>query len=263
MRLETVPFLLNPRTGNPLRLESAGRQQALVDSQTGERFLIQSGIPIFIKDAARPAGVQAAQKWFDLLGVAFTYDWRVHWGLSKKGIDERQMRIDFLKRLEIKAGDRILETSVGTGSNFQYCPDTTELYGVDVSWKMLLYAQRNLRKWKRPAELFFADASAKLPFKDEAFEVVFHMAGIQYFDNPKLGIREMIRVAKPGTKILVADESHTAPATLRRAGIQNDHPDAETALKDLPGLLPDGLSEVSAEIIARGELYCLSFRKPL
>ena len=54
-------------------------------------------------------------------------------------------------------------------------------------------------------DLFLGNAEC-LPFADESFDVVFHVGGINFFNDRAKAIREMIRVAKPGSKILIADE---------------------------------------------------------
>ena len=46
-----------------------------------------------------------------------------------------------------------------------------------------------------------------LPFKDKSFDVVFHFGGINFFNDRAAAIREMIRVAKPGTKFVIGDEN--------------------------------------------------------
>lgn len=109
-----------------------------------------------------------------------------------------------------------------------------------------------------------ANASERLPFVDHAFDVVFHMAGIQYFDDPAGAVREMIRVAKRGTRIVVADQPHTAAQTLSRvAGARGSYQSLDEAIADLPAMLPPGMAEVEAALISQGELYCLSFRTPM
>lgn len=56
-------------------------------------------------------------------------------------------------------------------------------------------------KWKLDPALFMG-AAEHLPFRDEAFEVVFHFGGINFFSDKAAAIREMLRVAKPGCKFV-------------------------------------------------------------
>jgi ubiquinone/menaquinone biosynthesis C-methylase UbiE len=45
---------------------------------------------------------------------------------------------------------------------------------------MLKQCLRNLKKWKCEAELFLANAE-ELPFRDESFDEVFHLGGMNLF----------------------------------------------------------------------------------
>ena len=46
-----------------------------------------------------------------------------------------------------------------------------------------------------------------MPFEDNSFDIVFHVGGINFFNDKTAAIREMIRVSKKGTKILISDET--------------------------------------------------------
>ena len=46
----------------------------------------------------------------------------------------------------------------------------------------------------------------QLPVEDETFDGVFHVGGINFFNDKKSAIDEMIRVAKSGARILIADD---------------------------------------------------------
>jgi ubiquinone/menaquinone biosynthesis C-methylase UbiE len=70
----------------------------------------------------------------------------------------------------------------------------------------LKQCQRKTAKWGLNARLFMG-AGARLPFKDESFDVVFHFGGINFFNDKAAAIREMARVAKFGTKFVIGDEN--------------------------------------------------------
>ncbi len=63
---------------------------------------------------------------------------------------------------------------------------------------MLRYAVRYTKKW-RNVILIRANAS-HLPFPDNIFDAVFHVGGINTFEEKELAVREMVRVAKRGAK---------------------------------------------------------------
>src|ERR1019366_2973948 len=76
----------------------------------------------------------------------------------------------------------------------------------DLSWGMLRKCQRKLKRLGRRAHLFHGEA-ARLPFQQGVFDCVFHVGGINFFSDPARAIKEMIWVARPGTKIVIVDET--------------------------------------------------------
>src|ERR1019366_806801 len=90
--------------------------------------------------------------------------------------------------------------------NFRYLPPGVSLTGIDLSPEMLANCQAKLRRWGLQGDLFLGNAEC-LPFADSSFDVVFHVGGINFFNDRAKAIREMIRVAKPGSRILIADET--------------------------------------------------------
>jgi ubiquinone/menaquinone biosynthesis C-methylase UbiE len=80
---------------------------------------------------------------------------------------------------------------------------------------------------------------------------------INLFSNKKKAIDEMIRVAKPGTKIVIADETEKAGRLFNFITGSKD--------KIIPpiDLIPAGMLNKRIEIIWRGYGYVISFVKPL
>ncbi len=105
---------------------------------------------------------------------------------STRGIFRRA----YLDELEVPSSARVLEVSVGTGANLRYSPPSVAFYGLDLSWGMLRRCLNNLQKWQRTAELFHGEAE-HLPFRDNVFDVVFHVGGINFF-NDEVGAMQEI-----------------------------------------------------------------------
>ena len=118
---------------------------------------------------------------------------------------QAQTRRQFLKDVVVRPGRKVLEVSVGTGANIWLLPDDAQYYGLDISWKMLERCRRNGKKHNRSIELVFGSAE-HLPFRDERFDCVYHVGGINFFNDSLQAVREMIRVARPGTRIVISDE---------------------------------------------------------
>ena len=53
----------------------------------------------------------------------------------------------------------------------------------------------------------FEGEAEHLPFRSESFDCVFHVGGINFFNDKGRALRELVRVAKPGVKIVVVDET--------------------------------------------------------
>lgn len=171
--------------------------------------------------------------------------------------------MSYLGLLEIKPGDSVLETSVGTGLNFKYLPRGIHRFGLELSSEMLVNCQANMRRWEMDADLFLGNAES-MPFADSSFDVVFHTGGINFFNDRAKAILQMIRVAKPGSLILIADETekHVKGAyeqiPIASAYFKN-RKEAVTAPIDL---VPVEMREIRLESIWNDRFYALTFRKP-
>jgi ubiquinone/menaquinone biosynthesis C-methylase UbiE len=129
---------------------------------------------------------------------------------------------------------------------------------------MLARRQMNLVRWGLDADLFLGNAE-HLPFADESVDVVFHTGGINFFDDRAQAIREMIRVAKPGSRILVADETE---AQVKRVYEQTPlisrlFKNRGQAVASPVDLVPPQMQEVQVELLRGGRFYVLTFRKPV
>lgn len=165
---------------------------------------------------------------------------------------------EVLEHLEITDNQLVLETGIGASENMYLLngrAKNLKFYGNDIQDQMLVHSIRNLKKWKIKANLFKSDAQY-LPFKDESFDVVYHLGSINLFPDKKRAINEMIRVAKPGTKIIIADENQKAARLLNIFTGSND--------EVIPpiDLIPKDMIDVKCQTIWRGYGYLIKFRKP-
>ncbi len=112
---------------------------------------------------------------------------------------ERQRVSQYLNELEIKDNARVLEISIGTGRNIKYLNPRAVYYGVDISLGMLRRCSRVMKRQGREVVLVQAEAES-LPFKDGSLDVVYSAGGFNFYNNRAAAVKEMLRVAKPGTK---------------------------------------------------------------
>lgn len=141
-------------------------------------------------------------------GRARWYDWANRFAATVQGVSQRKERRRAIDRLELKSGQRVLEVSVGTGTNLPLMaepvgPEGT-LVGLDISRAMLSRCQQKLQRTVLGAHVVEGEA-AHLPFPDSAFDAVLHHGGIAEFGDKRGAIEEMMRVARPGARIVICD----------------------------------------------------------
>jgi uncharacterized protein YbaR (Trm112 family) len=147
-------------------------------------YPIVDGIPHFVE----PEKLTGLNRRFSRL-----YDW-FSWGyraFSKVafayiGMDEATGRREITNRLDPRGG-RVLEVSVGPSVNLPYPverPDVGEVFGLDISLGQLQRCQSYVAKKGWGVDLFLGNGE-QLPFQNEAFDGVFHVGGINFFNNKK------------------------------------------------------------------------------
>ena len=112
-------------------------------------------------------------------------------------------RVDAIRRMAIRPGDRVLEVGVGTGINAALYPADCSVTGVDLSSSMLERARERIaRKGVRNVRLLQMDA-ASLKFADDSFDIVYAPYVISVVPDPVAVTREMRRVCRPGGRIVI------------------------------------------------------------
>jgi len=112
-------------------------------------------------------------------------------------------RVDAIRRMGIKPGDRVLEVGVGTGINTGLYPTDCSVTGVDFSSSMLERArERVANKGLRNVRLLQMDA-ANMKFADDTFDIVYAPYVISVVPDPVAVTREMYRVCRPGGRIVI------------------------------------------------------------
>ena len=197
-------------------------------------------------------------RWYDLVE---TIIWRIlHWNSVKK------LRTDLMSKLEWKDNISILYVSIWTWTDLKYIPEKIdktklEITWIDISLWMLKKCYNNFSK-KLNLSLFQCCAE-NLPFKDEQFDIVFHVWWINFFNDKKLAIKEMLRVAKKWTKILIADEtSDYIDKQYKKSSLSKKYFENQTFdLKDIDESIPKDIFELKKEFLWKNNFYCITFRK--
>lgn len=133
-------------------------------------------------------------------GVAKSYD-RANDLLSFGSA--RVWRKKVAKLVAAKKGQIILDLAAGTGSSsVAFMGEGIKVVAADFSNGML----EEGRQRHPELEFVYADAT-KLPFKDKEFDTVTISFGLRNVQNTELALSEMLRVLKPGGKLVVCEFS--------------------------------------------------------
>ncbi len=108
-------------------------------------------------------------------------------------------------------GQRVLDLAAGTGTSSEpYADAGIDVVACDFSVGMLKVGKR-----RRPDIDFVAGDATNLPFADNSFDATTISFGLRNVIDPKKALREMLRVTKPGGKLVVAEFSHPTFAPFR------------------------------------------------
>ncbi|RQD85144.1 MAG: methyltransferase domain-containing protein [Methanocalculus sp. MSAO_Arc2] len=250
---EIISLLRNPSSGEALDAEDG----VLIDSVSGEQFTIRDGIPVILRPDDIYGWNRTAQRGYDWLSLVYDFIYRFNLGNIQTWLNE------IATIIEIHPKDRVLETSVGTGQQFRNLHNhgvEGRFYGNDISFGMLRRCRKNQIKWGVDIGCVQGNAEA-LPFGDEMFEVVYHIGGINFFNDKEMAIREMIRVAQPGGRLYICDESVKLREKSSLFG--RFMPDPDTGVYDPPErFIPDDMLDVTTCSLWDGLFWMVSFHKP-
>lgn len=120
-------------------------------------------------------------------------------------------RIQTVKAIAPKPGERILDIAAGTGtSSVAIAKSGAEVVALDFSQGMIEEGK------KRHPQLEFVQGDAlKLPFKANTFDAVTVSFGLRNFEDPRKALAEMYRVTKPGGRVVICEFSKPSRALLR------------------------------------------------
>lgn len=139
--------------------------------------------------------------------IAVKYDFLNHF--LSLGIDHiwRYKAINELKEIEPK---RILDLATGTGdfaiAALRLKPE--QIIGMDISAGMLEVGKTKMlkKKYNHIIDMRLGD-SENLPFEDNYFDALTVGFGVRNYENLEKGLSEMLRVVRPGGKLVILEFS--------------------------------------------------------
>ncbi|MDO4887534.1 MAG: demethylmenaquinone methyltransferase [Actinomycetaceae bacterium] len=109
-------------------------------------------------------------------------------------------------------GVKVLDLAAGTAtSTAAYVARGAQAVACDFSLGMLSQARR-----RNPGIACIAGDATQLPFADATFDVVTISYGLRNISDPVAALRQMLRVTKPGGRLVVAEVSTPTWAPFRR-----------------------------------------------
>jgi demethylmenaquinone methyltransferase/2-methoxy-6-polyprenyl-1,4-benzoquinol methylase len=122
-------------------------------------------------------------------------------------------RVATVRAVDPQPGEKILDIAAGTGtSSAAFAKKGAEVTALDLSSGMIAVGR------ERHPEITFVEGDAEhLPFDDDTFDAVSISFGLRNVNDPMAALAEMVRVLKPGGRVVICEFS-TPPIAVLRLG---------------------------------------------
>ena len=128
---------------------------------------------------------------------------------------DRSWRRAVARALDLAPGERVLDLAAGTAtSSAGLARSGADVVGCDFSLGMLRAARPH-----DGVSLVAGDA-LRLPFRDGAFDAVTISFGLRNTQDVDVALREMLRVTRPGGRLVVCEFSHPTWAPFRTVYVE-------------------------------------------
>ncbi len=130
-----------------------------------------------------------------LLTLGLVQDWRHH----------------TLTAIAPRPGESVLDIAAGTGtSSAPLLQAGASVFPADISMGML-----SVGKQQHPELHFVAGDALRLPYGDEVFDAVTISYGLRNVEHTSSALREMLRVTRPGGRVVIAEFSTPSSPAFR------------------------------------------------
>lgn len=117
---------------------------------------------------------------------------------------DRRWRRAMVDAVGPRSGERILDLAAGTGTSAA----ALEVSGAFVVACDFSLGMLDAGKARRPGLSFLAGDAMRLPFADSSFDAVTMSFGLRNVSDPRAALTEMLRVTRPGGRLVVCEFSH-------------------------------------------------------
>ena len=129
---------------------------------------------------------------------------------------DRRWRREVLAAVDPMPGEHVLDLAAGTGTSSEpFRARGAVVVPCDFSVGMLQEGKRKL-----PHLPFTAGDGTQLPFADDTFDAVTISFGLRNIVDPDAGLREMLRVTRPGGRLVVCEFSSPVVELFRTVYIE-------------------------------------------
>ena len=110
-----------------------------------------------------------------------------------------------LRAVDARPGDSVLEVGVGTGLSLHHWHSKCRVTGIDLSPEMLERATKQCERHSLKNVKLCAMDAQNMDFPDNHFDKITAMYVVSVVDNPNVLIHEILRVAKPGARVVIVN----------------------------------------------------------
>ena len=130
---------------------------------------------------------------------------------------DRGWRTAVARALDLQPGERVLDLAAGTATSSAALARTgADVVGCDFSLGMLMVGNKAAHEG---VQLVAGDALS-LPFADASFDAVTISFGLRNTNDIDLALRELLRVTRPGGRLVVCEFSHPTWAPFRTVYVE-------------------------------------------
>lgn len=121
-----------------------------------------------------------------------------------------------VQSLKIPADAKVLEVGVGTGLSLESYPSSARVTGVDLSESMLSEAEQLIEEQGWDHINVLPMNAEELEFEDSSFDFVTSFHTISVVSQPQRMMSEIVRVCKPGGRILIVNHFRSGNPIIAR-----------------------------------------------